>query len=409
MSVRVQGLPEVTYKFGQIWTDIRRLAVFLVEDLKFKKNDRIILCYPPGLDFIIAFFACITTGIVAVPVYPPDPSKAKTDVPRFCEIMENSQTTTVLTNNFYRRVAQIISYAKDRRWNDTKWVPTNANDMARKIPAARCENFKFPELSPDHVAFLQFTSGSTSAPKGVMVTIGSLVHNCHLALWTFSYPTSYEDPSTSLVLDNVPFGDVLNFFEKRHEISKKALGHRLRCFSWLPVYHDMGLIGFACAPFLCGGTVVQMSPLDFIRHPWVWLQAMSRYDCVCCAAPNFAFELVCRKMPSEVYETLDLSKICGMLSGAEPVRSSTMEKFIQKFAPKGLRRCAFMPAYGLAENTLMVAARRKYDAEPKRLTVNVAKMREQAMVEEASPYGDELESQTLIGCGPPLYYTEGRQ
>lgn len=218
---------------------------------------------------------------------------------------------------------------KDPRWAKTQFTVTD--DLNCRVKSADLESFEFPQLSPDAICFLQFTSGSTAQPKGVIVTHGSLLHNCHACHKGFSFPYTADGPGglPCKPVEDFPFFEAFNFWPARHRSSRAVLGHRSRVFSWLPVYHDMGLIGFVCAPLLFGVTLVQMSPLDFIRRPHLWIKEMSEYQCLCCAAPNFAYEVVCRKMPEEVYEKLDLSHVVGWLCGAEPVRASTLEKFLR--------------------------------------------------------------------------------
>ncbi|RQX68884.1 putative type I fatty acid synthase, partial [Toxoplasma gondii CAST] len=397
-----------TTTFSELFSRITRLSSFL-RAAGLQVGDRIILCYPPGTDFVTAFFACITSGFVAVPVYPPDPSKGLSDVPRFCDINEIAGCKTALTNSLYKRVVQVITtVAKDSRWRSVHWVCTDDVIKRHAEEAKNSVGPDFPNLSPHHPAFLQFTSGSTGNPKGVIVTHGSLLHNCHLCWSAYQFPSHYENDGDDENITNHDFALVnqREFWRRRQEISIKSRGHRLRAFSWLPVYHDMGLIGFVCSPILCGATLYQMSPIDFIRRPWLWLQGMSKYDCICCAAPNFAFEVVTRKMPDNVYEHLDLSRVCGFLSGAEPIRASTIDRFCEKFGPKGVRRCAVCPAYGLAESTLIVTARKTFQTVPKLLIVDSFQLQHEktvvALKPEATVTMDSEEYQVLVGCGVPL-------
>ncbi|PHJ15842.1 type i fatty acid synthase, partial [Cystoisospora suis] len=400
-----------TLTYSELYSRMAKLNRFLRDD-GLKTGDRLILCYPPGVDFIVAFFACITSGLVAVPVYPPDPTKGLSDVPRFCDIHEISQCKAALTNTMYRRVAQVIStVAKDPRWRSVKWICTD--DVLKRQPVP-VDGPEFPSLSPHHPAFLQFTSGSTGNPKGVIVTHGSLLHNCHLCWSAYEFPSHYENTGDDENISTHDFSLVnqREFWRRRQEISLKYRGHRLRAFSWLPVYHDMGLIGFVCSPILCGATLYQMSPIDFIRRPWLWLQGMSKYDCICCAAPNFAFDVVTRKMPDAVYEQLDLSRICGMLSGAEPIRAATIDRFCEKFCPKGLRRSAICPAYGLAEHTLIVTARKTWQTVPRILIVDSYQLQNEKKVVPLTPESvvtmAQEDYQVLVGCGVPLQGVEVR-
>ncbi|CDJ61345.1 AMP-dependent synthetase and ligase, related, partial [Eimeria maxima] len=390
-----------TYK--QLVDQIYQLAGFLHE-IGIKQSDRVILCYPPGIDFIVAFYSCIISGIAAVPVYPPDPTKGMTDIPRFCDIGDSAGTKKALTSTTYRRVAAAMSVvSREKRWKEIEWICTDSIKK-NSAPAPRCP----VTLDPHSIAFLQFTSGSTSEPKGVMVTHASLLHNMHLCWHSFEFPTHLEtkDPNEQFSSRNYDFFDLEEFWKRRHALSVARRGHRVRAFSWLPVYHDMGLIGFVCCPMFCGAALYQMSPIDFIRRPWVWLKALSQYECVCSAAPNFAFALVTRKMPDNVYNQLDLSHVTGILSGAEPVRRQTVEQFVEKFAPKGIQPRTVAPAYGLAEHTLIVTGKGDWKSSASVLYVNALKLRSERIVEVFTPEEAAAkppgEVQDVVSCGFPF-------
>lgn len=275
--------------------------------------------------------------------------------------------------------------------------------------------FRPQTVQSKSIAFLQFTSGSTASPRGVMVTHGGLLHNCHLVVRACNFVTTYERPSDA---DPVQWkeeeGEVMaaemfdladyrsKFWPARHAISMKRLGHRVRAFSWLPIYHDMGLIGCTVAPLIFGLTAYQMSPLDFIRRPHLWLEGMSRYECFTSGAPNFGFELAARKTPDNICATLELSRVTSLLCGAEPIRPATYEAFMKKFGPQGFRNNAFLPAYGLAEHTLIVAGRAHFNSTPKILCVDSDKVAEQLMFKVVKDDDDSCKnSRWLMGCGAP--------
>lgn len=227
-------------------------------------------------------------------------------------------------------MAQVISpFVSDVRWKQSQFTVTD--DIPFYIKDSDLVDFAYPKLSTETVCFLQFTSGSTSQPKGVVVSHGSLLHNCHVCHKGFEFPYEVDGPNYlagGRALNDFPFFEAFHFWENRHRSSRHVLKHRSRVFSWLPVYHDMGLIGFVCAPILFGVTIVQMSPLDFIRKPYLWLKGISDFECLCTGAPNFAYEIVSRKTPDAIYDKLDLSRVTGWLCGAEPIRASTLEKFL---------------------------------------------------------------------------------
>eukprot|EP00820_Chromera_velia_P004139 Cvel_3424.t1-p1 / transcript=Cvel_3424.t1 / gene=Cvel_3424 / organism=Chromera_velia_CCMP2878 / gene_product=Erythronolide synthase, modules 3 and 4, putative / transcript_product=Erythronolide synthase, modules 3 and 4, putative / location=Cvel_scaffold137:112354-129164(+) / protein_length=4811 / sequence_SO=supercontig / SO=protein_coding / is_pseudo=false len=381
--------------------NVTRLALYMVDELGLEKGDRVILCYPPGIDFLIAFYACAYTGVIAVPVYPPEPNKAATDVPRFCDIASSAEASYCFTNPFYRRVVTVVStFANDKRWNDYQWVTTPT--ALEEISLEAVETYQIPDIEPNDVMFLQFTSGSTSAPKGVMVTHGSLIHNIHQCLVSFGMDSSLDDPNTHENIQNYKVTEYDSFFTKREEISRKTRGHGLRCFSWLPVYHDMGLIGFVCTPIFFGVQIYQMSPIDFIRRPHSWLVGMTRYRACCCAAPNFAFEVVVRKMPEATFQKLDLRHVCAFLCGAEPVRALTIRRFVDKFHSVGVRSWMFAPAFGLAENTLFVTGRPSSFREPMVITIDASRMRRSGEIATLNvPPSEEPDPSRLclVSCG----------
>ncbi|KAH0473626.1 MAG: LOW QUALITY PROTEIN: hypothetical protein KVP17_003558 [Porospora cf. gigantea B] len=180
----------------------------------------------------------------------------------------------------------------------------------------------------------------------------------HLCGGIFGLTSVYEDPDTDVSLTDRPLEDYLEIMRRRNEISKRVLGHPVRIFSWLPVYHDMGLIGMTLAPLMGGCSLVQMSPAEFMRRPCSWLSRLSLYECVGTAAPNFALDLVVERVPTEVLLSLDFRYLSSILCGAEAVRPSTVAAFENKFKQCGLRQGTIIPAYGLAEHTLIVSGTR---------------------------------------------------
>ncbi|CEL96742.1 unnamed protein product [Vitrella brassicaformis CCMP3155] len=240
-----------------------------------------------------------------------------------------------------------------------------------------------------------------------MVTHGCLLHNAHLCLQVFGADTKLDDPDApNECLTNMPLHHFPEFIKRRKALTLQKRGYHLSCFSWLPVYHDMGLVGFFCAPFLTGFSTYLMSPLDFIRRPHLWLQGVSRFKCGATGAPNFGFELVTRAFDKpelkEVFDQLDLSGVAGFCCGAEPIRASTVNKFVKKFASKGVTPNLFVPAYGMAENTLFISGRRGYDYNPLTITVDANKLRTEGVVEllegEIPP---SVTSAQFVGCGGP--------
>lgn len=268
-----------------------------------------LLLYPSGLDFIIAFFGCLYAGVTAVPAYPPRRNKS---LERLQAIIHDCRPGVVLSTSTVQHFAEPM-FAAVPELAHLPWVTSDL------LEPGWGDAWTHPVLSPDSLAFLQYTSGSTGIPKGVMVSHGNLMHNQRAMAESFG-----------LSPDTVGVG-------------------------WLPLFHDMGLIGMALHPLYQGFPVVLMSPAIFLQQPIRWLQAISDYRATATLAPNFAFDLCTREIPEAQRAGLDLSSLEFALSGAEPIRHETLQRFIQAFSPCGFRAEAFRPAYGLAENTLLAS------------------------------------------------------
>jgi amino acid adenylation domain-containing protein len=301
---------EVHLSYGELDRQARSIAARL--QALGVEGERALLLYPPGLQYAAAFFGCLYAGVTAVPVYPPRPNRPD---PRFLAILSDARARVVLTTSAILPNAERLLAGEAA----VAWLATDGLD------AEGAEEWRLPELAPDGLAFLQYTSGSTSAPKGVMVSHGNLVHNERLIQSAFG-----------VTEDSVVVG-------------------------WLPLYHDMGLIGNLLQPLWAGCSCVLMSPVDFLQKPLRWLAALSRYGGTVSGGPNFAYDLCARKIRPEDKAGLDLSRWEVAFDGAEPVRAETLDRFAAAFAPCGFRREALFPCYGLAEATLFVtgATRRK--------------------------------------------------
>ncbi|HYU34724.1 MAG TPA: amino acid adenylation domain-containing protein, partial [Thermoanaerobaculia bacterium] len=310
-----------------------------------------LLLYPPGLEFVTAFLGCLYGGVVAVPAYPPRINRpdgrlqaiAADALPRF------ALTTAALRD----RAAALVE--SNPRLAGARWVATEEVD---RTLADRWR--PDPGIGADSLAFLQYTSGSTAAPKGVVVRHGNLIHNERMI--------------------QLAFGQ----------------SERSVIVGWLPLYHDMGLIGNVLQPLFLGATCVLMAPVAFLQRPARWLRAISRYRATTSGGPNFAYELCVRKIGRAEREGLDLSSWQVAYNGAEPVRAETLERFAEAFAPQGFRREAFYPCYGLAEATLFVSGGSPGVA-PRIQTVDAAAL-ERGQVEEARP---EAAVRRFVSCGRP--------
>jgi amino acid adenylation domain-containing protein len=273
-------------------------------------GDRALLLYPFGLELIAAFFGALYAGIVAVPAYPPRSNRSSG---RLLSIVQDAAPRLALTLGSARQAAAGTLL-------DT--LPLIATDEVDDELSAR---WNPPQLDCGSVAFLQYTSGSTSLPKGVVVTHGNLLHNEEMIR------SGFDMSEESVVV------------------------------GWLPLYHDMGLIGNVLQPLYAGGRCYLMSPLTFLQDPFRWLDAISRYRATTSGGPNFAYDLCVRRIPEEKLADLDLGSWRVAFSGAEPVRAATLDRFAERFAVGGFRRSAFYPCYGLAEATLLVSGGRVDD------------------------------------------------
>lgn len=271
-------------------------------------GQKALLLYPPGLDFIAAFFGCLYAGVVAVPVYPPRKNRS---VLRIQTIAKDCDAKVALTNtDVLGRVAAPLEEAPSLK--SLIWLDTN------EIEDGLENEWLMPDVHGDTLAFLQYTSGSTGVPKGVILNHSNLLHNSALIAHGF-------------------------------ENTRSGVG-----IFWLPNYHDMGLIGGVLQPLYVGRPNILMSPMAFLQRPFRWLSAISRYQGTVSGGPNFAYDLCVRKIKPEQVRQLDLSSWKVAFNGAEPIRPETLDAFVEKFGPCGFRREAFYPCYGLAEATLIV-------------------------------------------------------
>lgn len=344
----VNGETEVIHlTYEELDQQARTIAAFL-QKLELKE-ERAVLLYLPGLEYIAAFFGCLYAGVVAVPAYPPRPNRSMS---RLQAITADSQAAVALTTTSL--LTNIESqFAQNPEMTVLRWLATDS------IASGLAEAWQEPEVSKDTLAFLQYTSGSTGMPKGVMVSHGNLLHNSALIHECFEH----KSDSQGVI--------------------------------WLPPYHDMGLIGGILQPLYSAFPVTLMSPTAFIKKPLRWLQAISRYKATTSGGPDFAYDLACRQITPEQRATLDLSSWDVAFTGAEPVRFQTLERFAATFEPCGFRREAFYPCYGMAEATLIVSGGLK--TEPPIICQVKGAELEQNRVSAAT--GKQESDRALMGCG----------
>ncbi|MBW4537641.1 MAG: amino acid adenylation domain-containing protein [Myxacorys chilensis ATA2-1-KO14] len=314
------------------------------------RGERALLLYPPGLDYITAFFGCLYAGVIAVPAYPPHNQR---NTPRIRAVVADANAAIALTTSTIQDRTQFL-LADKTELNNLQWLATDTLDDRL------AEDWQAPAIAADSLAFLQYTSGSTGTPKGVMLSHGNLLHNAAI-----TYHCMEHSDASQFV-------------------------------SWLPVYHDMGLIGGVLQPLYGGFPCTLMSPASFLQRPYRWLQAISRFGGTTSGGPNFAYEFCIEKITPEQRKTLDLSSWSVAFNGAEPIRQSTLQRFADTFAECGFRPEAFYPCYGLAEASLMVSGSCKAD-RPVSKTVDAVALEQNRIVDTVSE--NQTASCVLVGSG----------
>lgn len=330
---REDDVHRVTY--AELDHAARVIAAYLQRTVQ--PGECVLLAYPPGLSYITAFLGTLYAGTVAVPAYPPRPNRSRA---RFEAIARDAKPRLMLTSSDLANVWQQI---------DGGVEPELQRVVTEDLTDASTD-WRPPDVGQTSLAFLQYTSGSTGAPKGVMISHGNLLHN-------------------------------LEVIQSRFEHSTQSVG-----VIWLPPYHDMGLIGGILQPLYVGFPVVLMSPLACIQRPLRWLQAITEYRATTSGGPNFAYDWCVDRIAEAKRTGLELSSWDVAFNGAEPISANTLDRFAEAFAPYGFRRQAFYPCYGLAESTLYVTGDAKA-ADP--------------VIHSMNPSRDHGHARSLVGCGQP--------
>ena len=292
-----------TITYGELDKQARAIAAHL-QSMQMQ-GERALLLYPSGLEFITAFFGCLYAGVIAVPVYPP---RQNQKLSRLLSIVNDAQAKVALTTT------PILADIEKRWLEETELAQVNL--VATDTLETPEPEFVPQSVTPESLAFLQYTSGSTGTPKGVMVTHGNIIHN--------------------------------------QKLIHQAFGHSEKTIvvGWLPLFHDMGLIGNVLQPLYLGIPSILMPPVAFLQQPVRWLSAISRYKATTSGGPNFAYDLCVKQVQPEQLADIDLSSWDVAFNGAEPIRPEILEQFGKKFASCGFNYRAFYPCYGMAETTL---------------------------------------------------------
>jgi acyl-CoA synthetase (AMP-forming)/AMP-acid ligase II/acyl carrier protein len=331
----------------------RAQAIAAVLQTRGLKGETALLMYPPGLSFIEALLGCFQAGVIAVPVVPPDSVRLMRSLPRLKAIVSDVGTRCLLTNRELDRFKDPVVCdgvgISALRWIDTDSIP---DDMALDFAPWR--------PSGKDIAFLQYTSGSTASPRGVKI--------------------SHEN-----IMDN-----------ERIVAEACSLSAADRGVSWLPMFHDMGLLGGVLQPLFSGFPVRLLSPITFLKRPITWLRAISDFKATISPAPNFAYAYCTNKIDDESVLNLDISSWKCALNGSEPIRTEVLDHFVRKFEPCGFRRHAFYPCYGLAEATLLVSGAKPATAEPMRVVVSKEAL-QAGRVQTAACESNQ--TRCLVACG----------
>ncbi len=356
---------ESTYTYADLDLRARQIAGWLQGRVQF--GDRVLLIFSQGLDYLAAYFGCLYAGVIAVPGYPPRRNRR---AGRILSMVRDAGVSVVLTSaDLLQQLEETI--AGDEVLAGLSWQGVDA------IRPEFAENWRRPEITADTIAFLQYTSGSTGDPKGVVVSHGNLLHNQRLIRSSF-----------------------------------RQQGEEMVCIGWLPLHHDMGLIGNVLHPLYVGGRLIFMAPIDFLQKPIRWLQTVARYRGTVSGGPNFAYRLCADDIDPAQCEGLDLSSWRVAFNGAEPVRIDVMRSFVEKFRPFGFELDQFCPCYGMAESTLLLTS--AVNSEPIITTTCDTSALEVGRVEAILPMQSSQNGATnrtgieLVACGTPHHSVDLR-
>jgi acyl-CoA synthetase (AMP-forming)/AMP-acid ligase II len=339
--------------FYELDVHARRIAGWL--QASHSRNERALLLFPAGLDFIKAFFGCLYAGLIAIPAPAPEASRRKRTVPRLQAVVRDADVSVVLSTR------DMLALIKDLSRNVPDLDRLQFVDV-REIPAGSEWLWQAPNIASCDLAYLQYTSGSTTSPKGVMVSHHNVLHHCRDIQTT----CEYGPDSVSM--------------------------------TWLPYFHDYGLVEGLLVPLQNGTPAYVMSPFAFLKRPFAWLNAISRLKVTHTQGPSFAYDQCVRRIKPEQLAQLDLRNLRSAENAAEPINPSVLEAFYRTFAAPGLGREAICPAYGLAEATLMVSCCPA--SRPPRIGVFRADELGQGRAVETTD--DAVATRRVVSCGRPI-------
>lgn len=347
------GAEEHFFTYRQLYAEARRRAAHLT-NYGLRKGDRLVLMTNEAHEFVMSFLGCVMVGIIPAPISPPMMAKgSETLAPAAARIVEDAQASVLLTTEASKPFAEQIL---EKTSGQTRLL-TMETAFAESAPP-----FDPPQIESDDICFLQYTSGSTTLPRGVMVSHGNLMANMRGFMGQRGMYPGPEDVGVS----------------------------------WLPLYHDMGLIGFILGPLVYIGPTVVLATSSFARDPRLWLKTLHKYRGTITYAPNFAYAQVVKRLRDSDLENLDLSCVRIAGCGAEPIQAATLRSFAERLAPTGFRAEAFLPSYGMAESTLAITLH-KPGAPIRTELINAEELKLGKAVPASNGNGREF-----VSCGFPL-------
>jgi len=340
-----ESLEPITLSFLEVDTQARAIANTLLKTCK--KGDRALMLYPAGLEFMTAFLGCLYAGVIAVPAYPP---RKNQKISRLKSIIADADASIIMTVHKSAIVGQPL-FDKEETLSTLPWFITDRDplDSSESIDV---------NVMPDDIAFLQYTSGSTGEPKGVMVTHKNIMSNMEYMFQCYSA-----------------------------DINPVSV-------SWLPHFHDMGLMGGVLQPLYSGSSITFMAPAYCLQKPIRWLEAITKYKATITGGPNFAYNLCVDNISDDELDGIDLSSLEVAVNGAEPILASTLKRFSEKFERCGFKHRAHYPCYGMAETTLIISGGKREDTA-KVLNVNKKQLQAGKIVKDTNVQT----SQEMISSG----------